>query len=66
MSQTNSPCESCANECQDRGCPAWRAWWVKKWNKEIYRKIQPEQETREVFQYEHPDREREMEAADGE
>ena len=62
MSQTISPCDGCTNDCPERGCLAWRTWWVGRWNKNVHRKIQPNHETREVFRYEHPDREREMEA----
>jgi hypothetical protein len=54
-----SPCENCRRECPKRGCPDWRKWFVKNWNDNICRRP-PEQKTREVFTYEHPDRVREM------
>ena len=32
-----SPCETCMkstnpSECQRKGCVAWRAWWLKRWD----------------------------------
>ncbi len=55
-----SPCDSCAHECPEGGCAAWRRWFVENWNENIY--IGPKPRIREAFRYEHPDREREMEA----
>lgn len=58
MSQINNLCDSCVDECPTGGCSAWRRWFVENWNENIY--IGPKPKIREVFQYEHPDREREM------
>lgn len=63
MSQANNPCEDCTQECRnsEHGCKVWRNWFLKTWNSNICRRP-PEQKTREVFTYEHPDRVREMNA----
>lgn len=55
-----SPCENCRKETcyPERGCSDWRKWFVKNWNENIC--VKPEPKGREVFQYEHPDRVREM------
>lgn len=58
MSQTNNPCEACAQECPMGGCKAWSEWWVQNWNQNIHRYVPPM--PRRVWQYEHPDRVREM------
>jgi hypothetical protein len=55
---TGNPCETCTRDCREEGCNAWRRWFVKNWNKNIC--VKPEPATREVFQYERPDRAREM------
>lgn len=59
-----SPCETCTEECRnpERGCPQWRKWFVDWWNALVY--AGPKPNSREVFQYEHPDRVREMNTAE--
>ena len=56
----NSPCEGCTRECPNNGnlCSEWKKWFVEHWNRNICRKAPAK---REAFQYEHPDRIREME-----
>lgn len=58
MSQPNNPCEACTLNCADKGCTTWRKWWVLNWNKNIHRYIPGA--LGQVWQYEHPDRVREM------
>ena len=54
-----SPCENCQKEtCPENGCASCRKWFVKNWNENIC--VKPELKGRDVFQYEHPDRVREM------
>ena len=62
MSQTISPCENCQRECPERGCAVWRKWFIDWWNDLVY--IGPKPKPREVYQYEHPDRVREMNSAE--
>jgi hypothetical protein len=58
-----SPCENCRKEtCPEHGCASWSKWFVKNWNENIC--VKPEPANREVFQYEHPDRVREMNTAE--
>ena len=57
----NNPCQACERECPSLGCGEWRAWFVRNWNKNIC--VNPEPKAVQVFSYEHPDRLREMAAA---
>lgn len=58
---TKSPCETCTGECKNTqyGCKNWKNWFVDTWNCNICR-LPRESKGREAFQYEHPDRVREM------
>lgn len=58
-----SPCNGCDKVCPDAGCAAWRKWFIRYWNENICR-LADAQKKRDVFQYEHPDRAREMTAAE--
>lgn len=53
-----SPCNGCTKHCPESGCADWRKWFVNNWNENIC--VKPEPANREAFQYEHPDRVREM------
>ena len=54
-----SPCENCQKEtCPEKGCASWRKWFAKNWNDNIHRSIPKVPKL--VWQYEHPDRVREM------
>lgn len=55
---TKNPCKACTLDCGGEGCNAWRKWWVQSWNRNIHRYIPPM--PRQMWQYEHPDRVREM------
>lgn len=59
MSEAKNPCDTCDQGCPADGCAAWRRWWVDNWNENICR-CAP-QAPKQVWQYEHPDRVREME-----
>lgn len=53
-------CSECTLPCPAEGCAQWREWFVKNWDKNIYRKPNnalKEETERKVrfFQYEHPD-----------
>lgn len=56
-------CKDCDRPCNTFGCPAWREYFVKNWNRNIHWKKpepkKPEPNKREVFRYEHPDMVRE-------
>lgn len=58
MSQTNNPCENCTQECPAGGCNTWKEWWVQNWNENIHRNVPTV--PKQVWQYEHPDRVREV------
>lgn len=60
MSQANNPCEGCEKECPNHGsgCKEWAERFVQNWNQNIHRCVPPM--PRRVWQYEHPDRVREM------
>ena len=48
-------CAACTEPCcpdAGRGCPAWRRWFIDRWNQKITTK---KPKTREFFRYEHQD-----------
>lgn len=51
-------CNGCKQKCPigAGGCAAYKEWWIKNWNKNIYRKPKPPKtEAKQFFRYEHPD-----------
>lgn len=56
-------CAKCQNKCPSYrvGCKAWEDQWVKNWNENISTspKLHQSDAARHVWQYEHPDLERE-------
>ena len=56
-------CQGCRQKCPigKGGCAEYKNWYVKNWNRNIYRKPAPPvsapevKQVREKFQYEHPD-----------
>lgn len=58
-------CRGCQQEtasCRLQGCETYRDWFIQNWNDSIHQDIPPGmiQPKKTVFQYEHPDRVREM------
>lgn len=60
---TSRFCVGCSRECpgQGTGCQEWKNWFVANWNSKIStsQKLHQSDAARHVWQYEHPDLERE-------
>lgn len=58
-------CRGCPDEsasCSLSGCPQYKEWFIKNWDENIHQDIPPHlaKPKKTVFQYEHPDRVREI------
>lgn len=60
---SKSPCADCQRMCLGYGfgCRSWQTWFIENWDRNIHRNVPTV--PKRAWRYEHPDRVREMAAA---